>query len=120
MCQTEVDVPGNMPHHPLRCRLGKSKGPLDTGGEEEDTIAEAGEATRTTTPTEVEDNAFKAVGPSEVTTEEAAVISTATTEDFSAEDEVEDIAEVAGIITTIITTTEVLGIIKTLSQHRVL
>lgn len=128
-----------MPHHRLRCPLGKSKGQL--GGREEAevvsradgevtvaeeevvvkaTIAEAGEeeqATRTMTPTEVVDNAFKAVGLSEEE-EELAVISTATTEDLTAEGGVEDIAEGAGIITTtIIATTEVLGIIRTSIHH---
>lgn len=77
------------------------------------TIAEAGEeeqATRTMTPTEVVDNAFKAVGLSEEEEEELAVISTATTEDLTAEG--------AGIITTtIIATTEVLGIIRTSIHH---
>lgn len=130
-----------MPHHRLRCPLGKSKGQL--GGREEAevvsradgevtvaeeevvvkaTIAEAGEqeqeeqATRTMTPTEVVDNAFKAVGLSEE--EKLAVISTATTEDLTAEGGVEDIAEGAGIITTtIIATTEVLGIIRTSIHH---
>lgn len=129
-----------MPHHRLRCPLGKSKGQL--GGREEAevvsradgevtvaeeevvvkaTIAEAGEeeqATRTMTPTEVVDNAFKAVGLSEEEEEELAVISTATTEDLTAEGGVEDIAEGAGIITTtIIATTEVLGIIRTSIHH---
>lgn len=130
-----------MPHHRLRCPLGKSKGQL--GGREEAeevsradgevtvaeeevvvkaTIAEAGEqeeqATRTMTLTEVVDNAFKAVGLSEEEEEELAVISTATTEDLTAEGGVEDIAEGAGIITTtIIPTTEVLGIIRTSIHH---